>query len=117
MQQKTSECTQSDRQDPIPAIVDFNNQLKDIGITLYFMPVPPKALIYADKIDETVRADNSLYNHYNTFFEELQGVKVVDLFSVFTKAKTNGISVYCDYSGQSVQPFWSIVYNSNMIDS
>ena len=94
---KTSECTQSDRQDPIPAIVDFNNQLKNVGITLYFMPVPPKALIYADKVDQIAKADNSLYNNYNSFFKELrkQGVNVVDLFPVFTQAKTNGTLVYC----------------------
>ncbi|MCK5686146.1 hypothetical protein KAJ27_18585, partial [bacterium] len=68
---KTSECPQSDRQDPITAIVDFNNQLNAQGITLYFMPVPPKALIYADKVDKTVNAGN-LYIHYNSFYEELR---------------------------------------------
>src|SRR5437762_9982012 len=36
--------------DPIPAIVDFREQLKKRGIDLLLMPVPPKAAIYPEKI-------------------------------------------------------------------
>src|SRR3712207_1287524 len=34
--------------DPLPAIVDFNQQLKQRGIHLLVVPVPAKAAVYAD---------------------------------------------------------------------
>lgn len=34
--------------DPLPAILDFNDQLKKIGVTLLVVPVPAKAIIYPD---------------------------------------------------------------------
>lgn len=36
--------------DPLKAITSYNNLLTDRGITLYLLPVPPKALIYPDKL-------------------------------------------------------------------
>lgn len=92
---QTSVCENPDRQDPVPAIVDFNNQLKELGIKLYFMPVPPKALIYANKVDKSVRINQNLYTHYKNFYKELtnEGVDVVDLFSVFNQSKE--IASYC----------------------
>src|SRR5918997_6988128 len=36
--------------DPLPAIADFNQQLKQRGIQLLVVPVPAKAAIYPDKL-------------------------------------------------------------------
>src|SRR5947207_5832166 len=47
---KVSRAHKSESADPIPAIVDFHDQLKRRGIDLLLMPVPPKAAIYPEKI-------------------------------------------------------------------
>lgn len=90
-------CTQIDRQDPVPAIVDFNDQLKKLGIRLYLVPVPPKALVNADKVDQTVSVNSELFSNYSNFYSELTqlGVSVIDLFPIFTKEKKQGKEVYC----------------------
>ena len=36
--------------DPLPAIINFNAQLKKLGIDLILVPVPPKAVVYPDKL-------------------------------------------------------------------
>lgn len=94
---KTAACTTANRQDPIPAIVDFNEQLKKQGITLYFMPVPPKALVNANKVDASVSVNSKLAIHYKNLYKELskQGVEVIDLFPAFTKETAKGNSTYC----------------------
>ncbi|MFK7749877.1 MAG: hypothetical protein AB8B65_15900, partial [Kordia sp.] len=94
---KTSVCTNADRKDPIPAIVDFNKQLKKLGIKLYLMPVPPKALVNANKVDASVKVNQSLNAHYKNLYSELKnnGVEVIDLFSEFKKSTANGNATYC----------------------
>ncbi|MFL6567544.1 MAG: alginate O-acetyltransferase AlgX-related protein [Chthoniobacterales bacterium] len=47
---KVSRAKKRDAADPIPAIVDFDRQLKARGIKLYVVPIPAKAAIYPDKI-------------------------------------------------------------------
>src|SRR2546430_15538905 len=47
---KVSRAHKPESADPIPAIVDFREQLKKRGIDLLLMPVPPKAAIYPEKI-------------------------------------------------------------------
>ncbi|KAB8151117.1 hypothetical protein EZY14_019965 [Kordia sp. TARA_039_SRF] len=94
---KTAVCTNPDRKDPIPAIVDFNNQLKKQDIQLYLMPVPPKAMINANKVDASVQNNQKLAIHYKNLYKELrsQGVEVIDLFPAFHKETAKGTSVYC----------------------
>lgn len=94
---KTSVCPDSDRQDPIPAIVDFNNQLEKLGIKLYLMPVPPKAIVNANQVDASIKVTQSLYTNYQNVYKELanSGVEVIDLFPEFMKATANGKSTYC----------------------
>jgi hypothetical protein len=82
--------------DPLPTILDLNQQLKDLGIELVFMPVPPKAAIYADKAvgaDPTLRVDV----HHAAFLAMLkaEGVNVIDLAPLFLKAKSGDERVYC----------------------
>jgi hypothetical protein len=69
--------------DPLPAIVDFNEQLKKKGIELYFLPVPAKAIVYPDMLKKTFinNGKNRLdYFHYK-FYKLLRakGVNVIDL--------------------------------------
>ena len=47
---KVSQSQDPKLADPIPAIVDFQKQLKARGIDLLLVPVPPKAAIYPEKI-------------------------------------------------------------------
>ena len=47
---KVSRSRKPELADPIPAIVDFQKQLKARGIDLLVVPVPPKAAIYPEKI-------------------------------------------------------------------
>ncbi|QHI35612.1 hypothetical protein IMCC3317_09580 [Kordia antarctica] len=94
---QTSVATNSDRKDPIPAIVDFNNQLKKLNIKLYLMPVPPKAIINANKLDASVKVNQDLNIHYKNLYKKLadEGVEVIDLFPEFTKSTATGTETYC----------------------
>jgi len=84
--------------DPLPAIIDFNSQLKQRGIELIFVPIPPKALIYPDKLPGNVGADVSsqLEQPYKDFYARLaeQGVQVLDLIPIFRKVR-NEKQLYC----------------------
>lgn len=72
--------------DPTTAIVDFCNQLKQRGIGLLLVPVPPKAAIYADKVlpDFDLHDENAA-PYLTRFYDELRGngVEVLDLAPVF----------------------------------
>ncbi|PTX62935.1 alginate O-acetyltransferase complex protein AlgJ [Kordia periserrulae] len=94
---KTAVCASPDRKDPIPAIVDFNNQLQQQGIQLYLMPVPPKAMINASKVDASLQNNQKLAVHYQNLYKELrgQGVEVIDVFPDFYKETAKGNLMYC----------------------
>src|SRR2546421_11407226 len=47
---KVSRAHKPELADPIPAILDFQQQLKARGIDLVVVPVPPKESIYPEKI-------------------------------------------------------------------
>ena len=47
---KVSRARKTELANPIPAILDFQQQLKARGIELVMVPVPPKAAIYPEKI-------------------------------------------------------------------
>jgi alginate O-acetyltransferase complex protein AlgJ len=81
--------------------LDFNTQLKQAGIELILMPVPPKAAIYCDKLlgagvepPGSSRADAADAAFYPVCKE--QGIKVLDLGPAFLSAReTNAPGVYC----------------------
>src|SRR5436190_18042487 len=79
---KVSRSHKPELADPIPAIVDFQEQLKTRGIHLLVVPVPPKAAIYPEKILSRfdVRTDDSA-PLLHRFYEALgaAGVEVLDL--------------------------------------
>ena len=40
--------------DPVPAILDFKRQLDALGVELLLVPVPPKAIVFPEKISNTI---------------------------------------------------------------
>jgi alginate O-acetyltransferase complex protein AlgJ len=83
---KTSRSHKPEVADPMPAIVDFQNQLKARGIELLVVPVPPKAAIYPEKVVPgfDVRT-NDPAPVLRRFYEELRasGIDVLDLTPLF----------------------------------
>jgi alginate O-acetyltransferase complex protein AlgJ len=83
---KVSRAHKPELADPMPAILDFQQQLKARGIALVVVPVPPKAAIYPERIvpGSTAEAhDPAPVLHL--FYEELRaaGVDVLDLSPLF----------------------------------
>lgn len=95
---KITKASKPEFGDPLPAIVDFNNQLKERGIELVFMPIPPKALIYPDMLPGTVSAETAaeLEQPYKKLYTELstQGVQVLDLIPLFRAGRAKE-QLYC----------------------
>ena len=85
-----SKSAKKNNADPIPASVDFNNQLKKIDVKLILVPVPPKA--DAAPFGELKKGDAMVY--LKPFYKELRekGVEVMDLSSIFEKSE---VPVYC----------------------
>jgi SGNH hydrolase-like domain, acetyltransferase AlgX len=96
---KVSRARKPESADPIPAIVDFHDQLKSRGIDLLLMPVPPKPSIYPEKILPVVDMHGeTAAPHLAQFYDELRkrGIDVVDLSSVFLQNRANEHApVYC----------------------
>jgi alginate O-acetyltransferase complex protein AlgJ len=89
---KVSRAHKPDLADPIPAIVDFQQQLKTRGIDLVVVPVPPKAAIYPEKIVpgfDVHAADPAPVLH--RFYDELRaaGIDVLDLSPLFIQNRDN----------------------------
>lgn len=88
--------------DPLPAVLDFHKQLLGAGVELLIVPVPPKSIIYPDKLPSTVVLGAEplprLDVHHQAFYELLResGVKVLDLTPVFlsNRVHPNG-PLYC----------------------
>ncbi|HCE42089.1 MAG TPA: hypothetical protein DET40_00895 [Lentisphaeria bacterium] len=81
---------------PIPAIVDFNDQLKKLGVKLIFVPVPPKATVYPEGISSKFSPD-AAYAALREFYGILKdkGVETLDLHGIFIAAKKPGQELYC----------------------
>jgi alginate O-acetyltransferase complex protein AlgJ len=96
---KVSRARKPDLANPIPAILDFQHQLKARGIDLVVVPVPPKAAIYPEKIVPGF----DLRSHdpapvLRQFYEELRsaGVDVLDLSPVLIQNKDHARGpVFC----------------------
>lgn len=80
--------------DPLPAIVDFKQQLEHLGIELIVVPVPPKALVYPDKAGNAVSADQKgavprLDTAHQEFYRALaeQKVTVMDLYPALAASR------------------------------
>ncbi len=83
---KVSRSHKPELADPVPAMVDFQKQLKARGIDLLVVPVPPKAAIYPEKIlpGFNVRSDDAA-PLLHRFYQELRaaGIDVLDLTPLF----------------------------------
>ena len=74
--------------DPLPAILDFKRQLDSIGVELLIVPVPPKSIIYPEKVSDAVEIPipiPRLDTAHQEFYEVLRnaGVDVLDLTERF----------------------------------
>jgi SGNH hydrolase-like domain, acetyltransferase AlgX len=95
---KVSRAHKLELKDPVPAILDFQQQLKARGIELVVVPVPPKAAIYPEKIVPgfDVRTDPAPVLH--RFYEELRGteIDVLDLSALFIQNRDHARGpVFC----------------------
>jgi hypothetical protein len=91
---KVSQAIDPNFADPLPAILDFKNQLDKVGIKLLLVPVPPKSIIYADKISNKAPAPKDgvlprVDSAHQEFYKLLRdnGVNVLDLTDEFLKAR------------------------------
>jgi hypothetical protein len=96
---KVSRAHKPDLANPVPAILDFQQQLKARGIDLVVVPVPPKAAIYPEKIAPgfDVRSDDSA-PMLHRFYDELRaaGIDVLDLSAVLIQNRDNARgAVFC----------------------
>jgi hypothetical protein len=96
---KVSRAHKPDLADPLPAILDFQRQLKARGIELVVVPVPPKAAIYPEKIVPgfDVRT-NDPASVLHRFYDELRGagIDVLDLSALFIQNRDHSRgSIFC----------------------
>lgn len=95
---EASRASRPDHADPLPVIVDFHRQLEAMGIELLLVPVPPKALVYPDKLVEMDPPGEPLPGVWDDFYAMLreQGVSVLDLREVFAARRGEAESpLYC----------------------
>ena len=98
--------------DPLEPIFTYQKLLAEKGITLYLMPVPPKVLIYPDKLVEGVtrqaaEQDQKLYSEFYAILRK-GGVQVIDLMPTLLE-KRDEMNVYCKtdthFSGEGLALF------------
>lgn len=101
--------------DPLPAIVDFQQQLKRSQITLLLVPVPAKVAIYPEWLLQSPPASDLKFpdridTHHQNFYRLLkeQGVEVLDLSDEFRKRKQKQSEpLYCrtdtHWSGKGIE--------------
>jgi len=84
--EKVAAAEAPDCKDPLPAIVHYKEQLDKLGIELILVPVPPKAVVYPEKLSDAVSVKEGqppprLDVHHQEFYRLLgeKGVKVLDL--------------------------------------
>jgi len=96
---KTSRSHKPGSADAAPAITDFNRQLKERGIELLLVPVPPKAARYPEKlgVEATPETGSTAAPYLLRFYEELraQGINVLDLSTAFAQERDARGAVYC----------------------
>jgi alginate O-acetyltransferase complex protein AlgJ len=100
-----SRATSPDKADPLPAILDFHQQLRATGVELWIVPVPPKALMNPERLGAlaTVRGHHPAYDDFYALLRK-EGITVVDLRDAWKQH--NGADLYCrtdsHWSGQGI---------------
>lgn len=83
---------------PLPAILDFQKQLAEIGVELILVPVPVKPQIYPEMLGASLPVDHLPVNHEDAeaFYGQLRqaGVQVCDLGPAMVKWKEEGVKVF-----------------------
>lgn len=69
--------------DPLPVIQKYADELKELGVELLLVPIPPKAAIYPEKLDAAI--DPKTVPSLVPFYDKIRalGVEVLDLETVF----------------------------------
>jgi alginate O-acetyltransferase complex protein AlgJ len=94
-----ADMTKSNKEgtDPVPVMAKYAEELKALGIELLVVPVPPKASIYPEKLNDKIDAKSvpSMAALYAKL--KAAGVDVLDLETVFKeeRAKNPGKQLYC----------------------
>ena len=83
-----SRARRAEDADPLPAIQDFKRQLDDLGIELLLVPVPPKAVVFPEKVSQAITIPipvPRLDLAHQRFYERLRmgGVDVLDVTDLF----------------------------------
>lgn len=98
---KVSRSSKSEYADPLPAIVDFHQQLKKAGVGLLVVPVPAKAAVYPERLDAAVDrppTDTVRFDPYQRQFHDVlkeHGVIVLDLLPLFVEHRGDASAMYC----------------------
>ncbi len=84
------------QRDPLPAILDFHAGLRELGVQLLLVPVPPKAVVYHQQLPVDRKTAVSAA-HLKEFYEILRehGVDVLDLTEVLQNPPDESRSTYC----------------------
>lgn len=84
-----SRATKPEYADPLPAIRDFAEQLRRLGIKLLIVPVPAKAAVYPEYLCPACEKSDEVGYADRAFVEVLrkEGISVVDLQPTFVKAR------------------------------
>ncbi|HIU55012.1 MAG TPA: hypothetical protein IAB03_04285 [Candidatus Gallibacteroides avistercoris] len=95
---KTSQAKDPKVQDPLAAITVYQKALAAENIDLILLPIPPKAVIYPDKLPDVnlpvARYDQSLQRFYDILRK--QGVQVFDVTPLLINARKNSDEpLYC----------------------
>ena len=80
--------------DPIPAILDFKQQLDKAGVDLLVVPVPAKASIYPEKRSPPAPPEAGAMDREFYKALESRGIKVLDLTDTFLAARDT-VPLYC----------------------
>jgi alginate O-acetyltransferase complex protein AlgJ len=78
--------------DPLPAITRFSRQAKKAGATVILVPVPGKAALYPEALDEKLPPDA-----HAEFYDQLrkEGIVVIDILPILRKLRADGIDTHC----------------------
>lgn len=95
---KTSQAKDPKVQDPLAAITAYQKALAAENIDLILLPIPPKAVIYPDKLPDVnlpvARYDQSLQRFYDILRK--QGIQVFDVTPLLINARKNSDEpLYC----------------------
>lgn len=96
--QQSSQAPNPDQRDPMKAILAYQEALKKENIELILVPVPPKAVIYPDKLAGENLAVKRYDETLQTFYKLLRtkGIKVLDLTNDLINARNQFAEpLYC----------------------